>query len=86
MQIFMSTPEEADAVVNLFNNRFFGGKQISAFIWDGHTKYKIAETDAEREERLQNWEKFISSDNPEGGALAEEDKVTPPASPKDDDD
>ena len=62
----MSSPEEADAVVALFNNRFFGGKQISAFLWDGHTKYKIEETDAERDERLKNWEKFIAEDESSG--------------------
>ncbi len=75
-------------MVTLFNNRFFGGKKISAFNWDGHTKYKIEETDAERDKRLQNWEKFIAEDEsnegkapPNPAADAEEDETPPPTPP-----
>jgi HIV Tat-specific factor 1 len=87
MQIYMTTPEEADAVVTLFNNRFFGGKRISAFLWDGVTKYKIEETDAQREERLKKWENFIAEpeSSAAGGAsgqnVQEDESETPPATP-----
>jgi len=88
LQIYMTSPEEADGVVTLFNNRFFGGKKITAFNWDGHTKYKIEETDAERDDRLKNWEKFISSEEPGAAAVGsqvpEEDKPTPPGTPPND--
>jgi len=91
MQIYMTSPEEADGVVNLFNNRFFGGKKISAYLWDGETKYKIEETDAQREERLKKWEKFIAEPEPGAGDAATNENnadgigdaagETPPATP-----
>lgn len=47
------------------NNRYFGGKQISAEIYDGQTKYKKsgsghAEEDEEAEkERLERYAKWL---------------------------
>lgn len=61
-QITMKEPEMADAVVVLLNNRWFGQRKITAEIWDGKTKYKIAETDSEISKRLDNWEKFVEGD------------------------
>lgn len=58
-QITMKEPEQADAVVQLINGRWFGKRQITAEIWDGWTKYKIAETDAEINTRLDKWDKFL---------------------------
>lgn len=49
----MSGHEEADAVVANFNGRFFGGKRLTAELYDGVTRFKINETDAEREKRLE---------------------------------
>jgi len=63
VQIFMSSQEEADAVVTNFNGRFFGGRRLTAELYDGVTKFKINETDAEREKRLAQWEKFIAEDD-----------------------
>jgi len=63
VQIFMSSQEEADAVVTNFNGRFFGGRRLTAELYDGVTKFKINETDAEREKRLDQWEKFIAEDD-----------------------
>ena len=43
------------------DGRWFGGRQLSASQWDGHTQYDVEETSEEREKRLKQWEKFISS-------------------------
>lgn len=55
VQITMSTAEGAQAVINLFNGRFFGGRQIVAHLWDGVTKYHIEETEEERAQREAKW-------------------------------
>lgn len=58
-QINMSSAEEADECIILLNGRWFGKRKITAEIWDGKTKFKIAETDAEISQRLDNWDKFL---------------------------
>lgn len=89
----MSGHEEADAVVANFNGRFFGGKRLTAELYDGVTRFKINETDAERDQRLAQWEKFISEDDPApknseqaGGNNDPAEAVTPPREDNDDDD
>lgn len=61
-QINMSCPEEADECVNVLNGRWFGKRQLTAEIWDGKTKFKIAETDAQISQRLDNWDKFLEDE------------------------
>lgn len=39
-QINFKEPDAADACVQLFNNRWFGQRKITAETWDGKTKYK----------------------------------------------
>lgn len=34
-------PEEADACILSFNGRWFGGRQLSAQLWDGTTDYQV---------------------------------------------
>lgn len=34
-------PEEADACIQSFNGRWFGGRQLSAQLWDGTTDYQV---------------------------------------------
>ncbi|XP_013193722.1 HIV Tat-specific factor 1 [Amyelois transitella] len=58
-QITMKEPEMADAVVELINGRWFGKRQITAEIWDGRTKFRIAETDSEISKRIDGWDKFL---------------------------
>ncbi|XP_063831566.1 17S U2 SnRNP complex component HTATSF1 [Ostrinia nubilalis] len=58
-QVTMKEPEQADAVVQLMNGRWFGKRQITAEIWDGRTKYRIAETDADINQRIEKWDKFL---------------------------
>ncbi|CAG7826082.1 unnamed protein product [Allacma fusca] len=60
VQITMSTDEEAQAVITLFNGRFFGGRQIQAYVWDGVTKYHVEETDEERAKREQKWTESLT--------------------------
>ncbi|XP_062544220.1 17S U2 SnRNP complex component HTATSF1 [Armigeres subalbatus] len=61
-QITMSDPEEADLVVKLLNGRFFGKRKLTAEIWDGRTKFRIAETEADVNKRLGNWEKYLEKE------------------------
>lgn len=58
-QITMKDPEQADAAVQLINCRWFGKRQITAEIWDGRTKYRIAETEAQINKRIDTWDKFL---------------------------
>ncbi|GBP22860.1 HIV Tat-specific factor 1 [Eumeta japonica] len=73
-QVTMKEPEQADAVIQLINGRWFGKRKISAEIWDGRTKYKIAETDADINKRINKWEKFLEQD--EGGVNNKNDAKT----------
>ncbi|KAM4727135.1 17S U2 SnRNP complex component HTATSF1 [Anableps anableps] len=52
-------PEQADACILSFNGRWFGGRQLSAQLWDGTTDYQVEETSREREERLKGWSTFL---------------------------
>merc|ERR1712029_582386 len=52
VSIKFGTHEAADEAVKLFHDRWFGGKQIKAALWDGVTDYAIEETEGEREARL----------------------------------
>lgn len=62
-QVNMADPEAADAVVQLLNGRWFGKRKLFAEIWDGRTKYKIAETDSQISNRIGNWEKFLEGED-----------------------
>ncbi|XP_046403880.1 HIV Tat-specific factor 1 homolog [Ischnura elegans] len=64
-QVFFQDAEEADICVKLLNGRWFGQRRLVAETWDGKTKYRIEETEEEREKRLQNWAKFLETG--EGG-------------------
>lgn len=43
----------------------FNGRVVHAAAWDGHTKYRVAETKDEESERLQNWDKFLQGEQEE---------------------
>ncbi|XP_026725715.1 HIV Tat-specific factor 1 homolog [Trichoplusia ni] len=76
-QITMKEPEMADAVVELIGGRWFGKRQITAEIWDGRTKYRIAETDSEISKRINKWDEFLE------GKEGEEAKKKLPEDPAD---
>ncbi|KAK9891988.1 hypothetical protein WA026_017468 [Henosepilachna vigintioctopunctata] len=62
-QINMGNPEEADEVVKLLNGRYFSKRLLSAEIWDGKTKFKIAETDSQISQRIDKWDKYLEQEN-----------------------
>ncbi|XP_316330.5 HIV Tat-specific factor 1 homolog [Anopheles gambiae] len=76
-QVTMGDPEEADLVVQLMNGRFFGQRKLTAAIWDGRTKYRIAETDADIDKRRGNWEQYLETEE----TAAEQGKDTGDTSP-----
>ncbi|KAG7208481.1 hypothetical protein KM043_014707 [Ampulex compressa] len=61
-QVTFREPAEAQACVQLLNGRWFSQRKISAEIWDGKTKYKVSETDAEIEARLDKWDKYLEGE------------------------
>eukprot|EP00041_Stephanoeca_diplocostata_P040067 m.1638569 g.1638569 ORF g.1638569 m.1638569 type:complete len:403 (+) comp28776_c0_seq1:134-1342(+) len=48
--------QSAMRCIDKMHKRFFAGKELHAELWDGHTSYKIEESDLEREQRLKKWE------------------------------
>ncbi|KAK1127853.1 hypothetical protein K0M31_003344 [Melipona bicolor] len=58
-QVTFREPTEAQACVQLLNGRWFSQRKISAEIWDGKTRYKVAETDAETEARIAKWDQYL---------------------------
>lgn len=72
-QVSMKEPEQADAAVQLINCRWFGKRQITAEIWDGRTKYRIAETEAQINKRIDKWDKFLEGkEDPSKTSVGEE--------------
>lgn len=70
-QIAMKDPEEAENVVKLLNGRWFGKRQLTAEIWDGRTKYRMEETDADLNKRIDDWNKFLEDDETKESAKDE---------------
>ncbi|KAM0732910.1 17S U2 SnRNP complex component HTATSF1 [Formica fusca] len=62
-QVTFREPAEAQACIQLLNGRWFSQRKISAEIWDGKTKYKITETDAEIEARLEKWDTYLEQED-----------------------
>ncbi|KAL4648269.1 HIV Tat-specific factor 1-like [Arapaima gigas] len=68
-------PEHADMCCVALEGRWFGGRKLSASLWDGTTDYQVDETNREREERLKGWSSFlegkekppVEGDAPKGG-------------------
>uniref|UniRef100_A0A915B0R2 17S U2 SnRNP complex component HTATSF1 n=1 Tax=Parascaris univalens TaxID=6257 RepID=A0A915B0R2_PARUN len=51
--------EHSDLAVRSMNGLVVGGRKIEVSTWDGKTKYAIAETPEQREQRIALWQKFI---------------------------
>ncbi|XP_017877315.1 HIV Tat-specific factor 1 homolog [Ceratina calcarata] len=64
-QVTFREPAEAQACIQLLNGRWFSQRKISAEIWDGKTKYKVLETDAEIEARIAKWDKYLEDEEEE---------------------
>lgn len=55
--------EMADQCTQYLNNRVWkNGRVISCETWDGETKYEVEETEEEQQRRIQEWHKFLESD------------------------
>ncbi|XP_050977823.1 HIV Tat-specific factor 1 [Labeo rohita] len=63
-------PEEADMCQTALNGRWFGGRKLSAQLWDGVTDYQVEETSREREERLKSWSSFLGGESASAEAKA----------------
>ncbi|XP_072231465.1 17S U2 SnRNP complex component HTATSF1 [Leuresthes tenuis] len=78
--------EQADACILSFNGRWFGGRQLSAQLWDGVTDYQVEETSREREERLKGWSTFLDAGQQKNdgtpGKAAESGPATEPSEPR----
>jgi len=57
--------KDAITCMESLNGRLFSGNKIEASLWDGVTDYQIEETDLEREERLKNWQNYLTGENPQ---------------------
>lgn len=66
--------DQADACIQSFNGRWFGGRQLSALPWDGTTDFQVEETAREREERLKGWSSFLG----EGGKAQNDGNAAKP--------
>lgn len=62
VSVTFAEPEMADECINLMNGRWFAARQLTAETWDGKTRYKIVETEEERQKRLQEWDKFLEGE------------------------
>lgn len=62
ISVTFKSPEEGDACVSALKGRWFAKRQINAETYDGKTQYDVRETDAEKEERLRGWEKFLGDE------------------------
>ena len=56
--------EAADMCVLKMNQRWYGGRQLEVAQWDGLINFQVEETDQEREQRIEKWEKFIKDEEP----------------------
>ncbi|XP_056141237.1 HIV Tat-specific factor 1 [Lampris incognitus] len=59
-------PDHADACLLALDGRWFGGRKLSAQLWDGTTDYQVEETTREREERLKGWSNFLEESKNQG--------------------
>ncbi|VDN56646.1 unnamed protein product [Dracunculus medinensis] len=55
--------EHSDAAVSSLNGRVIDGRKIEVNLWDGKTKYAVAETEEQKAERIAHWRQFISDEN-----------------------
>ncbi|KAK8812595.1 hypothetical protein WA538_003809 [Blastocystis sp. DL] len=49
----------ADSCVKKMDGRFFAGRKLKAFFWDGHTDYRTKMTEEEENEKLENFANWI---------------------------
>jgi HIV Tat-specific factor 1 len=60
--ITYTTPAEAEDCVTMMNFRVLRGRQLTAEIYDGHTKYNIHESKESEQKRIDTWHKYVLFD------------------------
>ena len=56
--------EMADTCCQYLNNRIWkNGRAISCETWDGETKYEVEESEEDRQKRIDEWHKFLESED-----------------------
>lgn len=66
--------EHSDSCVQSLNGQVIKGRKISAFLWDGKTKYKMEETEEDRKRRLEQWDKFIEGSGSEDDSSSHDEE------------
>ena len=63
--VHFAEAEEADLALASMDGRIFfeSGRVMKVEVWDGRTKYKVAETAEDEEARRLEWEKFLEEDD-----------------------
>ncbi|XP_071518003.1 17S U2 SnRNP complex component HTATSF1-like isoform X2 [Panulirus ornatus] len=62
VQVRFEEVEAADMCVATLNRRLYNGRTLQVSTWDGKEKFRIEETEAERQERLKKWSKFLEDE------------------------
>lgn len=61
MQITFAEVESADMCTATLNNRLYLKRILNVKTWDGKEKFKIDETEEEREARIKKWDEFLQA-------------------------
>ncbi|KAJ1360252.1 hypothetical protein KIN20_019178 [Parelaphostrongylus tenuis] len=61
--VTFETTDNSDMAVKMLNGRIVDGRRLEVSLWDGKTKYKIEETEEERQRRLSAWQNFLKADS-----------------------
>lgn len=60
VKIKFKLPSAAQECIKMMDGRFFGGRQISCFYWDGKTDYKRApESEEEMKKRIEEFGEWL---------------------------
>lgn len=62
VQIKFEDAKAAEECVKLMNGRFFGGKQLECFYWDGTTNYRVTrESHKQQQKRIDQFGAWLES-------------------------
>jgi HIV Tat-specific factor 1 len=62
VQIKFNEPKDAEACIALMNGRFFNGKELECFYWDGKTNYRVTrDTHQDQMKRADDFGKWLES-------------------------
>lgn len=62
VQIKFEEPKAAEECVQLMNGRFFNGRQLESFYWDGKTNYRVTrESQKQQQKRIDEFGEWLES-------------------------